>query len=269
MESTATGPSASSSPHPSLIPLPDLQHLLTSTIKKRSDRCATITALLVSWDTDDTGAKEDSNILEKTLSENFRSIETHRLIIPETDSTPTTLLSNKVTTIILQKHCSADILKKPTLFIFYYSGHGILLTSDRTELNFVARLDRRCPTITWDSILTAACEKYDMDFLGIIDCCHSGYSLKLPSKYKQTVQVLTAVGASEFARSPSAPLRPTFTQRLCHEIDCLQQYPEREISAGTLFERLRMHTPQKAPHPRFLLMSGSHQIALRIDRAVN
>lgn len=74
MESTATGSSASSSQHPSRIPLPDLEALLTSTIKKRSDHYTTITALLVSWETDDTGAQADSTIFEKTLSEKLRSI---------------------------------------------------------------------------------------------------------------------------------------------------------------------------------------------------
>ncbi|KAJ5098845.1 hypothetical protein N7532_005846 [Penicillium argentinense] len=263
--STSPTPTSPTSPTPagspvkaSRIPLPELREALENTIRQREIGYACITAMILLWSDDDTGANKDANRLQKTLLDVF-SISAEIL---EVDSTvnPSVIANN----FISNKFVNVHIAHNPdqTLMIFAYIGHAdIVWNKELRKSQLVFTSTKSDKVIEWEKLRHTLMDEY-VDIFGILDCCFSGLKVP-PTGLKQTTQILAACGPNERARSRQS--RVTLTQRLCGKIERVAKYSETAIRPDVLFEQLRAHTTRDSPTPRIIQYGGTRPIVLRIN----
>lgn len=90
--------------------------------------------------------------------------------------------------------------------------------------------------------------------LAILDCCKSGLKGQRSPLTTPATQVLAACARYKNTRSRGS-LRPTFTQRLCDELEYAEKHGEKFINTEDLFERLRVGTSTDSPKPRLHKLS--------------
>lgn len=209
--------------------------------------------MITYWEDDDTGAEEDANRLESTL-QNLFGLTPLMFKISKNTRNPSWDVKFAVISNLQKGHGPTKLSQ--TLFIFAYIGHGTIdFAGGGSELIFGDKTQRN---VRWQMIPELVNDQ-DIDFLGILDCCHA--ELKATrDQIPQTVEVLAACGPEETARSRQS--RVTFTQRLCGELQRVEQYSKTAITAELLFERLRNSSPAELSNPRLLHYGGIRPILL-------
>ena len=113
------------------IALPDLKSALERAVKARGKTYSQITAFVCYWDDDNTCAQEDGETFSHMMADLF-GVTSQTFVINHEDPVPGWDLGDRLYQEVVSKHR----ICKPTLFIFFYAGHGTI--NQLNELSFTA-----------------------------------------------------------------------------------------------------------------------------------
>lgn len=217
--------------------------------------------MIVYWEDDDTGAKDDAKVLQ-TAFKNLLGVEPTMWTIRNVTSDPYLPLREKITDIQVDKLSPTSPLPVNSLFIFAYIGHGGILTiRHKPELVFDSKKPGR--NIRWTK-LQECFELPQTSTLAILDCCKSGLrgtsSLVTPA-----IQVLAACAGNENARSRGT-VRVTLTRRICGELELAEKRGETFINTEELFQRLKILSALDSPSIRLHRNGGVRPIILKLKK---
>ncbi|CAI7643425.1 unnamed protein product [Penicillium glandicola] len=265
LKSPAKQPAAAN-PSPSTIPisfptkpistrkLPDLEASLKKVASARSKFHVRKVGMLIQWENDDTGADNDMVTMESILKP--LGVQCDRIVILNSDKTPAWSLQEKLNKILGQ--CIRSSL--PSLFVFYYSGHGGLHDG---ALCFMSRHKR----ILWRSIRGTLESAQSVDSLVILDCCHAAAAARQPNS-TTNIHIIAACGVQEIASERSN--RTSFTQRLFRAV---QKFKNQEsFTTAEWYQQVQLEKPKNSPHAVFETLSGTGTISLvssRLPRPVS
>ncbi|KAJ5945003.1 hypothetical protein N7516_005171 [Penicillium verrucosum] len=134
---------------------------------------------------------------------------------------------------------------KPTLFIFFYAGHGTI--NQLNELSFTTtNKEKFDPWRTIDRELNY--QTYPMDTFCILDCCYSGTAI---ASNPMTTHVLAAVA-----------LRRLRDPRVAQTMRKLSHSGKMSISTDEIFNAVQNETPRGCYMPRFSSHNGVNPIVL-------
>ncbi|OQE07861.1 hypothetical protein PENVUL_c012G09169 [Penicillium vulpinum] len=165
--------------------LPDLEAALKKVASARSKSYVRKIGILIRWENDETGAENDTVTMESILKP--LGVQCDTFVIPNSDKTPAWSLQEKLNKLLGQ--CIRSSL--PSLFIFFYVGHGGL--HDNT-LCFTSHHKR----ILWRSIRGTLESAQSVDSLVILDCCHAAAAIRQPNS-TTNIHIIAACGVHEIA----------------------------------------------------------------------
>lgn len=257
-----TSPNSATSPvspkSPSKIPrrtsskriaLPNLKSALERPVKARGKTYSQITAFVCYWDDDNNCAQEDGETFSHMMADLF-GVASQTFVMNHENPVPGWDLGDRLHQEVMSKHC----ICKPTLFIFFYAGHGTI--NQLNELSFTAtKKENFVPWRTIDRELSY--HTYPMDTFCILDCCYSGTAI---ASNPMTTHVLAACGSSAFARSRVNGI--SFTQRVARTMRKLSHSGKISISTDEIFDAVQNETPRGCYMPRFSSHNGVNPIVL-------
>jgi hypothetical protein len=251
-----TSPKPSSSRIPR-IPFPELKSKVQLAINARNECYVSVAALILYWEKDNTGAKEDADHLESTFQK-FLNITATKVMIPNNHYD-----HDRFVQIEMGKMRDREfdpIAPARCLFIMAYIGHG-----EQGDAGGVSEL-RLCQDLTggksvsWQELQRDIREPF-IDFLGILDCCAAEFR-PTRNTNPRSIQVLAACGPTEEARTRNS--RITFTQRLCGELKREAQFKKSSITVDALFDNLRTNISPNTARPQLLTYGGVKPIVLNL-----
>ncbi|KXG46854.1 uncharacterized protein PGRI_036000 [Penicillium griseofulvum] len=231
------------------IPLPELKSALERAVKARGNTYSQITAFVCYWDDDNTRAAEDGETFSHMMADIF-GVATQTYIMNHENPTPGWDLGDRLHQEVVSKHR----IHRPTLFIFFYAGHGTI--NQNNQLSFTATKKKK--SIPWRSIESELIyHPYTMNTLCILDCCYSGTATV---NNPMTTHVLAACSSSASARSRVNGI--SFTQRLVQAMRKLSHSGKISVSTDEIFDAVQNDTPRGCYMPGFWSHSGENPIVL-------
>ncbi|CDM26740.1 hypothetical protein DTO006G1_5110 [Penicillium roqueforti] len=224
--------------------LPDLEAALKKVASARSKFHVRKIGILIRWENDETGAENDMVTMESILKP--LGVQCNRFVIPNSDKTPAWSLQENLNKLLGQ--CIRSSL--PSLFIFFYVGHGGLHDD---ALCFTSRHKR----ILWRSIRGTLESAQSVDSLVILDCCHAAAAARQPNS-TTNIHIIAACGVQEIAsvRSNTA----SFTQRLFRAVQKFKN--QQNFTTAEWYQQVQVEKPKHAPHAVFETFSGTRAISL-------
>ncbi|KAJ5093268.1 hypothetical protein N7456_009129 [Penicillium angulare] len=242
-------PAAScSEPESGLISMVQLEKAFSKAWSPRSDDYKAVTALIIHYDDDDTGAKDDARELEKTFREKLQIHAVENIAIPTDQFTdPLLFVLNKILSMKEEHHNSTKAGK--TLFILAYIGHGVLRKSwGQSTKDLCLQSSRGHHHVLWEQLISHAVQT-PVDFLGILDCCSTDlHSIRELSP--NTHQILAACGPDDSPYLRNHGARPTFTRSICHSIDIAAAGNVESFTTDWLIQEIHNLTPKPPGEPR-------------------
>jgi hypothetical protein len=212
-------------------------------------------AILVYWENDNTGAKDDTETM-RTVLEGF-GIKSIVQILQTTDTIPGLSLSIFIRETLLKYHSP----NQNSLFVFYYAGHGTVING---ELSFTSARK----SVQWKIVHAGLFENLDdlerVDVLGILDCCFAGAATR--QQISRTTQILAACGSDEAAKARSG--RISFTQRLYRAVQHFKAQAS-TMTTADLFQEIQRLKPKAAPRAVLKTLGGTQPIRLDFEGAVS
>ncbi|KAJ5773280.1 hypothetical protein N7457_008176 [Penicillium paradoxum] len=202
-------------------------------------------AILVCWEDDDTGAKQDLITMSGVL-EDF-GIQCTNHMLRTADETPGWTLSHKIQQMLLD--CAHSKLQ--SLFVFYYAGHGTIVDG---KMSFVSN----SKTVSWPSLYAIFTSEEDANVhvLTVLDCCHAAGATR--SQTPRTIQIIAACDAEE-TTSPR-PQKVSFTMRLFRAVQHFRG--QSNVTTAALFQEIQRQKPRTTPSAIMETLSGTQPINL-------
>ncbi|KAJ5168319.1 uncharacterized protein N7482_003913 [Penicillium canariense] len=202
-------------------------------------------ALLVYWENENTGAKDNTQTMI-TILEQF-GIKCTVYIL--TDASPGWSLSQKVRDMLIQCHDAT----LNTMFVFYYAGNS---TMHDGKLFFSSGGKR----VKWCFVSDSLFDEYEevvqrVDTLAILDCCFAGEATR--QRISKTTQILAACDSNNTARARKTI---SFTQRMYHAVQTLKGQPS--ITTADWYEEIERLKPRNAPRSVLRTLGGTMPINL-------
>lgn len=259
--SSQTSPTLPTSPTSSKIPLPQLKSVLQKVVQARGHVYCAKTALAFYWEDDNTSAKDDVNLLEKTFKDCW-GIETTRLELRRDDAMPGFTVTNEFDKMVMDSHIGYG--NRQSLVIFAYVGHASV------DITRGLRLESKSGNHIWwrflkERVFSQCLEFEKIDRFGFLDCCYAGVTTRC--RTEQTIQILAACGPEETARSRNMPI--TFTQRFCGHVRYAQSHHQDTISIAALFQELQQKKSSSTPNPQLGIVGGINPIVIPIKKPPN
>ena len=231
----------------SVIKLPHLESALKKVAAARSKFYSQKIAVLVRWDDDNTGAEDDLNTMESILK--LVGVKCIRFSIESSAQLPVYGITDKVRETV--RPCANSSL--PSLFIFYYSGHGAVKDG-------MLRFTSNGKEVRWSHIFSELHQAELMDHFVILDCCHAAAAIREPDA-KSNIHIIAAVGEQEI--TPARAGIKSFTQRLFRAFQTLKK--KESFTTAEWFEQLQIEKPKFAPNAIFETFRGTGQISLILN----
>lgn len=231
------------------IALPELKSALERAVKARGTVYSRITAFICYWDDDNTRAQEDGETFSHVIADLF-GISSHTFVISHESPFPGWDLGDRLHHEVVSQHR----ISKPTLFIFFYAGHGMI--NQTNQLAFTTtKKEKTIPWLTIDREISY--HDYPMDTFCVLDCCYSDTAI---ANSPTTTHVLAACGTEAFARSRVKGT--SFTQRVARAMRKLSHSGKISVSTDEIFNAVQIETPHGCYIPRFSTHSGVDPIVL-------
>ncbi|GAB1209734.1 hypothetical protein APSETT445_008515 [Aspergillus pseudonomiae] len=229
----------------------ELEAELKKVVESRGAPHFATRAVIFHFENDDTGAKDDAITLKNCFEDTF-DITTTVFVIERSERWGAAVLRHHIQDVCHSINSPYDQLR--SLIIIAYIGHGVL---DHAYSLKLTSADGN-QNIQWQFISTAFFTEDDasagFDTLGILDCCYAGAVRSLSSR---TIDVLSACGATETARSSTAKYI-TFTQRLASTARSLQD-TQPYVTIDDLWQRLQETKTPGAPDAKLTHLGRSPQ----------
>ncbi|KAK6518304.1 hypothetical protein TWF506_005464 [Arthrobotrys conoides] len=188
---------------------------LEDAISQRSVEYKGVFVVTMYFASDDTDAKTDSKLFASTMKSllGLRDTNMVEIVLPDDDEAD--ICWNVEASQLLKLSRS---FKGRKLFLLHFAGHGILNASK--ELILSGCHTGTCQEVRWALIDEFFLKPRPIEQFGVIDiacildCCHSGASVRPAVNHDGTVEVLAASGARSITTGrKSENIEASFTQR--------------------------------------------------------
>lgn len=246
----------------------ELRKKLEQAIRQRDFNYKLMFLVAVSFESDDTGAEEDSKHFVDAMKEmfNLADVNIFRLVLPKDQDSDVYwgVAMRKVNRV--WRSCMGR-----KLLLLHFACHGAVGGSNQFLLQ--GNPTGYAQEISWDSVrsylfsLSRPQPFGEVDAACILDCCYSGAFVGPNVPSDKTVEVLAATDArSKTTGRRHRDIEITFTQRLIYEMKLMVYDKDKPpVTFPELFKRLqvRPRDPSKSP-PAYRMLHGDTPILLPV-----
>ncbi|OXV11048.1 hypothetical protein Egran_01191 [Elaphomyces granulatus] len=237
------------------VPLPVLRDKLKAVVSKRGSIYQMISAIILTFEDDDSGAQEDAVTLENCFRDVFGITDITKLVFEGGDKTPAWTLMDVLRGAITR------IGDTKSLLIIAYIGHGSI-----DPVTDTLRLESGKANIQWKPLHDFFMMPNDLlatiDCLAIFDCCYAGAAVRSVSE--TTSKLIAACGKHETARNCRYN-SISFTQRLCRAIRNLAT-EKAYMSSEEIIAEVQRQKPQGAPFALHVDIAGLNPLVLPVAK---
>ncbi|EPS42089.1 hypothetical protein H072_3811 [Dactylellina haptotyla CBS 200.50] len=246
----------------------DFLRRIEEAIQQRDDPYKLVFAVTMVFESDDTGAKADSELFAKGVKEVFGLIDANifELVFPSDGEADLHWLSVLKEIQAVRHSCTGR-----KLLLLHFAGHGALDSSN--QLLLVGNPTGWGQELPWDTIKNYLLNpsrthpQGEMDIACVLDCCHSGAFASIGVPSNKRVEVLAAIDArSTTVERRTQDIQATFTQQFIY---CLRTMVGKEdqppVTFPDIFKEMVMQKQAASkPQPVYQMISGDCPILLPV-----
>ncbi|CAL5873711.1 uncharacterized protein PFLUO_LOCUS7993 [Penicillium psychrofluorescens] len=232
------------------VKLPTLKRDLDKVISDRGVPYPHKHAFIFYFESDDTGAKKDAEILRNTF-EDVMGIPSQIYMMPREEKFAQWELQAKIYKFADKFSPKLTGTTRPSLCVFAYAGHGMVHADYGLEFAGAGGAQK----VRWRSVYDLLFRGPSLDHVhafGLLDCCYSG---AVRGQFPRTSQVLSACGPSGTANPRGQKI--TFSQRFRTAVLSLRDKGKKMTSVDEIYGAIQNDQQSRGAHSPVLTHFGN------------